>query len=205
MDLSASMIDDLQTIKDLGSALSKEMASLTSKFRLGFGSFVEKPVLPFIKITPEELANPCWWISQYTSPRSKGSTDINPTNLTNCQWCISGLYGVWLYFNQSCLQPVRSVSYITWHQLPFRLDWCRTIWDDSQTYVRYLLTFLFSRSVDADCLPTFGYRHLLSLTSSTDKFNEIIKKQRVSANIDVPECGFDAIMQAAVCGVSQFP
>ncbi|KTG36109.1 hypothetical protein cypCar_00018944 [Cyprinus carpio] len=115
MDLSASMFDDLKMIKDLGSTLSKEMAKLTSKFRLGFGSFVEKPVLPFIKITREELANPC-------------------------------------------------------------------------------------RSVDFECLPTFGYRHLLSLTSSTDKFNEIISKQQVSANIDVPECGFDAIMQAAVCG-----
>uniref|UniRef100_A0A672SKA3 Integrin beta n=1 Tax=Sinocyclocheilus grahami TaxID=75366 RepID=A0A672SKA3_SINGR len=115
MDLSASMIDDLKMIKDLGSTLSKEMAELTSKFRLGFGSFVEKPVLPFIKITREELANPC-------------------------------------------------------------------------------------RSVDYECLPTFGYRHLLSLTSSTDKFNEIISKQQVSANMDVPEGGFDAIMQAAVCG-----
>ncbi|KAF7667920.1 hypothetical protein LDENG_00041540 [Lucifuga dentata] len=115
MDLSASMIDDLEMIKDLGSSLSKEMAKLTSKFRLGFGSFVEKPVLPFIKITEEELANPC-------------------------------------------------------------------------------------SSVTSTCLPTFGYKHLLSLTSSTDKFNQIISEQYVSANIDKPECGFDAIMQAAVCG-----
>lgn len=59
MDLSASMFDDLQKIKDLGSSLSKEMANLTSKFRMGFGSFVEKPTLPFIKITEEELADPC--------------------------------------------------------------------------------------------------------------------------------------------------
>uniref|UniRef100_A0A8B9J7J7 Integrin beta n=1 Tax=Astyanax mexicanus TaxID=7994 RepID=A0A8B9J7J7_ASTMX len=115
MDLSASMIDDLKTITHLGSTLSKEMASLTSKFRLGFGSFVEKPVLPYIKITPEELANPC-------------------------------------------------------------------------------------TSVDYSCLPTFGYRHILPLTGSTEKFNEIISKQRVSANNDDPECGFDAIMQVAVCG-----
>ncbi|KAM3876723.1 integrin beta-6 [Diretmus argenteus] len=115
MDLSASMIDDLNMIKDLGSTLSKEMAKLTSKFRLGFGSFVEKPVLPFIKITEEELANPC-------------------------------------------------------------------------------------RSVDGSCLPTFGYKHVLSLTSSTDMFNQIIAEQQVSANIDDVECGFDAIMQATVCG-----
>ncbi|XP_064183464.1 integrin beta-6 isoform X1 [Anguilla rostrata] len=115
MDLSASMIDDLEKIKDLGSTLSKEMAKLTSKFQLGFGSFVEKPVLPFIKITPAQLENPC-------------------------------------------------------------------------------------RSVDSYCLPTFGYKHVLPLTSSAEKFNEIIKKQRVSANEDLLECGFDAIMQAAVCG-----
>ncbi|KAM9861364.1 integrin beta-6 isoform 2-T2 [Aulostomus maculatus] len=115
MDLSASMIDDLEMIKDLGSTLSKEMAKLTSKFRMGFGSFVEKPILPFIKTTEEELANPC-------------------------------------------------------------------------------------SSVGFTCLPTFGYKHVLSLTSSTDKFNEIIARQRVSANIDNPECGFDAVMQAAVCG-----
>ncbi|MCI4383721.1 hypothetical protein PGIGA_G00029630 [Pangasianodon gigas] len=115
MDLSASMYDDLQRIRDLGSTLSKKMASLTSNFRLGFGSFVEKPVLPYIKITPEELANPCW-------------------------------------------------------------------------------------SVEHVCLPTFGYKHVLPLTSSTDQFNKIISKQRVSANNDIPECGFDAIMQAAVCG-----
>lgn len=59
MDLSASMVDDLNMIKDLGSTLSKEMANLTRKFRMGFGSFVEKPTLPFIKITEEALANPC--------------------------------------------------------------------------------------------------------------------------------------------------
>uniref|UniRef100_A0A3Q0QRK6 Integrin beta n=1 Tax=Amphilophus citrinellus TaxID=61819 RepID=A0A3Q0QRK6_AMPCI len=59
MDLSASMNNDLEMIKYLGSNLTKEMGKLTSKFRMGFGSFVEKPVLPFIKITEEELANPC--------------------------------------------------------------------------------------------------------------------------------------------------
>ncbi|CAG5858092.1 unnamed protein product [Menidia menidia] len=115
MDLSASMIDDLETIRDLGSSLSKEMASLTSKFRMGFGSFVEKPVLPFIKITKDMLSNPC--------------SDVRST-----------------------------------------------------------------------CQPTFGYKHVLSLTSRTDRFNEIIASQRVSANLDEPECGFDAVLQAAVCG-----
>ncbi|XP_043930678.1 integrin beta-6 [Protopterus annectens] len=114
MDLSASMKKDLEEIKQLGSMLSEKMADLTSKFRLGFGSFVEKPVSPFIKITPEELANPC-------------------------------------------------------------------------------------RSVNIDCLPCFGYKHVLPLTDNTERFNEVIGEQRVSANLDTPEGGFDAIMQAAVC------
>ncbi|XP_012729890.2 integrin beta-6 isoform X1 [Fundulus heteroclitus] len=115
MDLSASMIDDLKMIKDLGSSLSREMSKLTSKFRMGFGSFVEKPVLPFIRISEDNLVNPCSYMG---------------------------------------------------------------------------LT----------CLPTFGYKHVLSLTSRTSSFNEIIAKQDVSANTDDVESGFDAIMQAAVCG-----
>ncbi|XP_019665248.1 integrin beta-6 isoform X1 [Ailuropoda melanoleuca] len=114
MDLSASMDDDLNTIKELGSLLSKEMSKLTSNFRLGFGSFVEKPVSPFVKTTPEEIANPC-----------------------------------------------SSIPYF--------------------------------------CLPTFGFKHILPLTNDAERFNEIVKNQKISANIDTPEGGFDAIMQAAVC------
>lgn len=59
MDLSASMNDDLLAIKGLGSTLSKEMSKLTSNFQLGFGSFVEKPVSPFINIVAEDIQNPC--------------------------------------------------------------------------------------------------------------------------------------------------
>ncbi|XP_053116867.1 integrin beta-6 isoform X2 [Hemicordylus capensis] len=114
MDLSASMSDDLKTIKELGSTLSKEMSKLTSNFQLGFGSFVEKPVSPFINTVPQEIQNPC-------------------------------------------------------------------------------------RSVPYDCSPAFGYKHILSLTKDAQRFNEIVKKQKISANIDTPEGGFDAIMQAAVC------
>ncbi|XP_072435540.1 integrin beta-6 isoform X1 [Chiloscyllium punctatum] len=114
MDLSASMIDDLNRIKELGSSLSKEMAKLTSNFKLGFGAFVDKPVSPFIKTTRKDLANPCW-------------------------------------------------------------------------------------TQDAECLPTFGYRHMLSLTEDTTKFNEVVQKQQISANVDDTEGGFDAILQATVC------
>uniref|UniRef100_A0A3P9MIM5 Integrin beta n=1 Tax=Oryzias latipes TaxID=8090 RepID=A0A3P9MIM5_ORYLA len=145
MDLSASMFDDLGMIKNLGSTLSKEMAKLTSKFRMGFGSFVDKPVLPFIQITEKQLANPC---------RCDTSLGRN-----------SSFY-LLLYFDMFVfLPPVPPYSHTS-----------------------------------MICQPTFGYKHVLPLTSRTDRFNEIIAKQQVSANLDLLEGGFDAIMQAAVCG-----
>lgn len=63
------------------------------------------------------------------------------------------------------------------------------------------LSHFSCRSVPYECLPTFGYKNVLPLTDDAEKFNEIVKGQRISANIDTPEGGFDAIMQAAVCKV----
>ena len=53
-----------------------------------------------------------------------------------------------------------------------------------------------------NCVPTFGFRHILSLTDKVDRFNEEVQKQMVSRNRDAPEGGFDAILQAAVCKVT---
>lgn len=63
---------------------------------------------------------------------------------------------------------------------------------------------LFFRSVQHNCAPTFGYKHVLALTNDAERFNDIVKRQKISANIDTPEGGFDAIMQAAVCKVSKY-
>uniref|UniRef100_A0A672T8W3 Integrin beta n=1 Tax=Sinocyclocheilus grahami TaxID=75366 RepID=A0A672T8W3_SINGR len=54
-------------------------------------------------------------------------------------------------------------------------------------------------SLFPNCVPMFGFRHLLSLTDKVDRFNEEVQKQMVSRNRDAPEGGFDAILQAAVC------
>ncbi|PKU33010.1 integrin beta-1 isoform x1 [Limosa lapponica baueri] len=59
MDLSYSMKDDLENVKSLGTALMVEMGKITSDFRIGFGSFVEKTVMPYISTTPAKLRNPC--------------------------------------------------------------------------------------------------------------------------------------------------
>uniref|UniRef100_A0A671PLN6 Integrin beta n=1 Tax=Sinocyclocheilus anshuiensis TaxID=1608454 RepID=A0A671PLN6_9TELE len=116
MDLSLSMKDDLDTIRNLGTKLAEEMRKLTSNFRLGFGSFVDKNISPFSYTAPKYQDNPC--------------------------------NGYKLFSN---------------------------------------------------CVPTFDFRHLLSLTDKVDRFNEEVQKQMVSRNRDAPEGGFDAILQAAVC------
>lgn len=54
---------------------------------------------------------------------------------------------------------------------------------------------------DENCQPAFGYRHVLSLTPSEREFKEKVKTQLISGNLDPPEGGLDAMMQAAVCGV----
>ncbi|KAM5336674.1 integrin beta-5 [Glossophaga mutica] len=116
MDLSLSMKDDLDNIRSLGTKLAEEMRKLTSNFRLGFGSFVDKNISPFSYIAPRYQTNPC--------------------------------IGYKLFPN---------------------------------------------------CVPSFGFRHLLPLTDRVDSFNEEVRRQRVSRNRDAPEGGFDAVLQAAVC------
>ncbi|XP_061092987.1 integrin beta-5 isoform X1 [Conger conger] len=116
MDLSLSMKDDLDTIRNLGTKLAQEMKKLTSNFRLGFGSFVDKNMSPFSYTAAKYQSNPC---------------------------------------NGYKLFP--------------------------------------------NCVPSFGFRHLLSLTDKVDMFNKEVQKQMVSRNRDAPEGGFDAILQAAVC------
>lgn len=84
---------------------------------LGFGSFVDKTVLPFVNTHPEKLKNPC-------------------------------------------------------------------------------------PSKDKQCQPPFAFKHILSLTDDAEKFESEVGKQYISGNLDAPEGGLDAMMQAAVCGVS---
>uniref|UniRef100_A0A3Q2D9A5 Integrin beta n=2 Tax=Cyprinodon variegatus TaxID=28743 RepID=A0A3Q2D9A5_CYPVA len=50
------------------------------------------------------------------------------------------------------------------------------------------------------CQAAFGYRHVLSMTSSERQFREEVAKQYISGNLDSPEGSLDAMMQAAVCG-----
>ena len=47
MDLSGSMSDDKESLSRLAKNLAETMRQMSSDFRLGFGSFVDKDVNPF--------------------------------------------------------------------------------------------------------------------------------------------------------------
>ncbi|XP_074995676.1 integrin beta-7-like, partial [Calonectris borealis] len=59
LDLSYSMRDDLENLRRLGSDLLAALRNVTSSVRIGFGSFVDKPVLPYVNTVPTKLGNPC--------------------------------------------------------------------------------------------------------------------------------------------------
>lgn len=54
MDLSKSMEDDKEKLSHLGDLLSDTMRNITSNFRLGFGSFVDKVLMPYVSTVPKK-------------------------------------------------------------------------------------------------------------------------------------------------------
>uniref|UniRef100_A0A914VH59 Integrin beta n=1 Tax=Plectus sambesii TaxID=2011161 RepID=A0A914VH59_9BILA len=53
MDFSFSMKDDKNMLSKLGDSFAARMRQITKNFRLGFGSFIDKTVMPFIDSRPE--------------------------------------------------------------------------------------------------------------------------------------------------------
>nr|ACY82398.1 integrin [Penaeus vannamei] len=110
MDLSKSMEDDKESLSKLGVQLADEMQKITRSFKLGFGSFVDKVVMPYVSTVPERLLHPC-----------------------------------------------------------------------------------------TNCTAPYGFRNALPLTTNATAFAYEVQEAPVSGNLDAPEGGFDAIMQAIVC------
>ena len=54
MDLSNSMSDDKDNIVRLGEEIVNAVANVTGNFQIGFGSFVDKEVMPFISEIPND-------------------------------------------------------------------------------------------------------------------------------------------------------
>ncbi|XP_030383061.1 integrin beta-nu [Scaptodrosophila lebanonensis] len=57
MDLTWTMRDDKDTLVKLGSELAQTLRNLTDNYRLGFGTFADKPAMPMIM--PQLRENPC--------------------------------------------------------------------------------------------------------------------------------------------------
>lgn len=110
MDLSNSMKDDKESLSKLGIELATEMDKITRNFKLGFGSFVDKTVMPYVSTVPQKLIEPC-----------------------------------------------------------------------------------------SECAAPYGFKNALSLNRDASAFAEKVQQAPVSGNLDAPEGGFDAIMQAIVC------
>lgn len=110
MDLSKSMEDDKDKLAVLGDLLAENMGNITSNFRLGFGSFVDKIVMPYVSTVPEKLNEPC-----------------------------------------------------------------------------------------TGCAAPYGFHNHMPLNLNTANFAKEVNDAKVSGNLDAPEGGFDAIMQAIVC------
>lgn len=54
MDLSKSMEDDKEKLEKLGDLLSATMRNITTNFQLGFGSFVDKVLMPYVSTVPKK-------------------------------------------------------------------------------------------------------------------------------------------------------
>ena len=59
MDLSHSMRDDLTSLRSLSAEIANSIRSISNDSQLGFGSFVDKPVSPYIETTRSRLEFPC--------------------------------------------------------------------------------------------------------------------------------------------------
>ncbi|XP_028399547.1 integrin beta-1-like [Dendronephthya gigantea] len=79
MDLSASMSGDLDNVKKLARNISTKLSELTSRRRLGFGSFVDKTVPPYV--TYEDLGKPV--LHQINGRTSVGDVPYNYKHVLN--------------------------------------------------------------------------------------------------------------------------
>lgn len=64
MDLSKSMEDDKDKLSKLGDLLSDTMRNITSNFRLGFGSFVDKVLMPYVSTVPKKWVQSITWFAR---------------------------------------------------------------------------------------------------------------------------------------------
>lgn len=60
MDATFTMKDDLEMLAKLGDDLTHSLSNLTQYFRIGFGTFSDKVLMPFSRMDSLTLQNPCF-------------------------------------------------------------------------------------------------------------------------------------------------
>ncbi|KAJ8948573.1 hypothetical protein NQ318_007577 [Aromia moschata] len=145
MDLSSSMHDDKDNLSRLGNKLAETMRRLTSNFRLGFGSFVDKVVMPYVSTLQQKLQRPC---------------DI----------CVA----------------------------PYGFRHHMTLSNNTHMFSNLLCGYSLEHPCDG-CAAPYGFKNAMKLSTNVVRFSTEVQNANVSGNLDAPEGGFDAIMQAVVC------
>ncbi|XP_063777824.1 integrin beta-8 [Pseudophryne corroboree] len=80
VDVSASMGKSIKKLNSIGFDLFQKMADFSNDIRFGFGSFVDKPVSPYISVHPEKIKNQC---SDYYEVCMPAHGFIHVLSLTN--------------------------------------------------------------------------------------------------------------------------
>ncbi|XP_077347375.1 integrin beta-8 [Lithobates pipiens] len=80
VDVSASMDSSIKKLNSIGFDLFQKMTDFSPDIRFGFGSFVDKPVSPYISIHPDRIKNQC---SDYKLDCIPPHGFINRLSLTN--------------------------------------------------------------------------------------------------------------------------
>lgn len=66
------------------------------------------------------------------------------------------------------------------------------------------LPLLLTSDYETSCHPAHGFHHVLSMTGNMSEFTRVIMHQHIAGNMDTPEGGLDAMLQAAVCQVCKY-
>ena len=77
------MFDDRQNLIELSKKLIDNMKNVTdNKFKIGLGTFVDRPVQPFTSEVPQQLQNPCLVKDQKCEPAYTFRNNLPVSNFT---------------------------------------------------------------------------------------------------------------------------
>ena len=151
MDLSNSMSSYKESLERTAKSVKESIEKETTKFRMGFGSFSDKPTAPFSGKFGISL-HTCTLFSFYTKDVSE---------ISNIRY---NFFGPLRRENHLCYSLIAELSYYTGTRKA-----------------------------------PYAYHHVQNLTTNAAEFIKSVQDQGLRGNVDSPESGMDALMQAIVC------